>query len=126
MELTLKLGEVLHLSQTLKSIIDDTETKIDALFKFKLLGILKSIELPVANFETIRNEKIMEFGKETEDGNVQIPKDDEDAIKKFNDSLMEVINSNVSINIDKLKASDVFNKGVKAEYLMGLYPIMKK
>lgn len=126
MELTLKLGEVLHLSQTLKSIIDDTETKVDALFKFKLLGILKSIELPVANFETIRNEKIMEFGKETDDGNVQIPKDDENAIKKFNDSLMEVINSNVSINIDKLKASDVFNKGVKAEYLMGLYPIMKK
>lgn len=125
MELTLKLGEVIHLSQTLKSIIDDTETKVDALFKFRLLGILKSLEFHVANFETIRNEKIMEFGKEMENGNIQIPKDDEAAIKKFNDSLVELINSDVKISIEKLKASDVFNKGVKAEYLMGLYSIIE-
>lgn len=123
MECKLKLGNVLSLNQTLKSIIDDNETKADALFKFRLLGIMKSIEEHVANFETIRNEKIVEFGKETEDGNIRVPKD---AIKKFNDSLTEVIKSEVKINIEKLKASDVFNKGVKAEYLMGLYPIIEE
>lgn len=126
MECKLKLGNVLSLNQTLKSIIDDNETKVDALFKFRLLGIMKSIEGHVANFEAIRNEKIVEFGKETEDGNIQIPKEDAEAIKKFNDSLTGVINSEVKINIEKLKASDVFNKGVKAEYLMGLYPIIEE
>lgn len=126
MECKLKLGEVLSLNKTLKSIIDDNQTKVDALFKFKLLGIMKSLEIHVANFETIRNEKIMEFGKETEDGNIQIPKEDTDAIKKFNDSLIQVIESEVGVNIDKLKASNVFNKGVKSEYLIGLYPIIEE
>lgn len=126
MECKLKMGEVLTLNKTLKSIIDDNQTKVDALFKFKLLGIMKSLEIHVTNFETIRNEKIMEFGKETEDGNIQIPKEDADAIKKFNDSLIQVIESEVGVNIDKLKASDVFNKGVKSEYLIGLYPIIEE
>lgn len=123
MECKFKTGEILSLNQTLKMIIDDQEANVDALFKFRLLGIMKSIEGHVANFETIRNEKIVEFGKETEDGDIRVPKD---AIKKFNDSLTEVINSEVHINIDKLKASDVFNKGVRAEYLMGLYPIIEE
>lgn len=122
----IKLGEVMNLNQTLKSIIDDNNTKMDSLFKFKLLGIMKSLENHVSNFEIIRNEKIMEYGTETENGNIQIPKDDSEAIKKFNDSLLEVLNSDVDITIEKLKSADVFNKGVKAEYLMGLYPIIEE
>ena len=86
---------------------------------------MKSAETHVVNFETIRNEKIMEYGKEAEDGSIQIPKEDKDAVKQFNDSLMQIINSQVTINIDRLKAADVFNKGVKAEHLIGLYPIME-
>ncbi len=126
MEMKIKLGEVLNLNQTLKCIIDDNDTKTDTLFKFKLLGIMKSLETHVVNFETIRNEKIMELGKETEDGNVQIPKEDTETIEKFNDAIMQVINSEVTVNIDKLKPSDVFNKGVNAEYLMELYPIIEE
>ena len=56
----IKLGIVLDLNAMLKVIIDNTELKIDSLLKFKLLGILKNIEIPVNNFETIRNEKIRE------------------------------------------------------------------
>ncbi len=126
MDITLTLGEVLNLNQTLKAIIDDNKAKVDSLFKFKLLGIMKSAETHVANFETIRNEKIMEYGKEAEDGSIQIPKEDKDAVKQFNDSLIQIINSQVTVNIDRLKAADVFNKGVKAEHLIGLYPIMEE
>lgn len=126
METNLKLSDLLNLNQTLKLIIDDSETKIDSLFKFKLLGIMKSIESHVSSFEIIRNEKINEYGKETENGNIGIPPDDQDAIKKFNEDLMEVINSEVSININKLKSNEVFDKGVKAEYLIGLYPIIEE
>ena len=54
----IKLGTVLDLNAMLKAIIDNTELKIDSLLKFKLLGILKNIEIPVNNFETIRNENI--------------------------------------------------------------------
>lgn len=125
MEYKFKTGEILSLNQTLKMIIDDQEANVDALFKFRLLGIMKSIEGHVASFETIRNEKIMEFGKETEDGNIQIPQEDTDSIMKFNNSIMQVIDSEVTVNIDKLKASEVFNKGVNAEHLVGLYPIIE-
>ena len=38
----IKLGNVLEINNVLKSIIDNTELKIDALFKFKLLGIMKN------------------------------------------------------------------------------------
>lgn len=126
MDMKLKLHEVLNLNQTLKLIIDDTETKIDSLFKFKLLSIMKSIEPHVSNFEIIRNEKINEYGKETENGNIGISPEDTDAIKQFNDDLVQVIDSQVSVNIHPLKANEVFDKGVKAEYLMGLYPIIEE
>lgn len=126
MECMLKLSELLQLNQTLKLIIDDTGAKTDALFKFKLLGIMKSIEPHVANFEIIRSEKITEYGEKTEDGHVAISPDNTEAIKKFNDDLSKVITSEVSVNIAKLKADEVFDKGVKTEYLIGLYPIIEE
>lgn len=122
----LQLSEVLNLNQTLKLIIDDTTRKIDPLFKFRLLGIMKSIEGHIANFEIIRNEKINEYGTKAEDGSVSIPKDDLESIKKFNNDLMAVINSDVEINVSKLQAGEVFDHGVNAEYLVGLYPIMEE
>lgn len=126
MEITLKLSDVLNLNQTLKAIIDDNNAKVDALLKFKLLGIMKGLESHIANFEVIRNEKIVEYGEETEDGNISISIDDKEAIQKFNDDLTKVINSEVSVNITKLKANDVFDKGVKAKYLIGLYSIIEE
>ena len=126
MDIKMKLVDVLSLNQTLKAIIDTENSKIDSLFKFKLLGIMKSIEQHVLNFEVIRNEKIMEYGKKTEDGNIEIKNDDEKAVKRFNDSLQLVLNNEVTVNIDKLKATDVFNKGVNAEYLIGLYQIIEE
>ncbi len=126
MEITMKLNEVLNLNRTLKTIIDDTDTKIDTLFKFKLLGIMKAIEGHVANFDIIRNEKIMEYGEKDDNGNIKISADDKDSIKKINDDLTAVLNSDVSINITKLKSGDIFNKGIKAEYLIGLYSIIEE
>ncbi len=126
MDIKMKLVDVLSLNQTLKAIIDTENSKIDSLFKFKLLGIMKSIEQHVLNFEVIRNEKIMEYGKKNEDGNIEIKNDDEKAVKRFNDSLQLVLNNEVTVNIDKLKATDVFNKGVNAEYLIGLYQIIEE
>ncbi len=121
----IKLGEILNINQTLRQIIDN-EKNIDSLFKFKLLGIMKSLESNVANFEVIRNEKIKEYGKENDDGNITISQDDKEAIQKFNEAMLPIINSDVEINISKLRANDVFNKGISADYLMGLYPIIKE
>ena len=122
----IKLGTVLDLNAMLKVIIDNTELKIDSLLKFKLLGILKNIEIPVNNFEAVRNEKIREYGKENDEGNIGISADDTESMEKFTNDLNEVINSDVEVNIQKLKAVDVFDKGLPAEYLVGLYSIIEE
>lgn len=120
----MKLSEILTLNQLLKSIIDNKDLKIEPLFKFKLLGIMKNIEIPIINFETIRNEKIREYGTENSEGKIEISNDDTEIMEKFANDLNEIINADVEVNIQKLKARDVFDKGVPATYLVGLYPII--
>ena len=123
----MKLSDVLLLNNTLKSIIDtDKNLKINALFKFKLLGLMKNLEAPVANFDVIRNEKIREYGKKDENGNIAISQDDTESVKKFTNDLEAVVNSDVEISIEKLKVKDVFNAGIPAEYLVRLYLIMEE
>ena len=126
----IKLGNVLEINNVLKQIIDNTELKIDALFKFRLLGIMKNLEVPIANFNVIRDEKIKEYGKELEDENgnksIGIDANDKDAIAKFSEDINKVIDSEVDVNIEKLKAIDVFDKGLPTEYLVKLYPIIEE
>ena len=126
----IKLGNVLEINNVLKQIIDNTELKMDALFKFRLLGIMKNLEVPIANFNVIRDEKINEYGKELEDENgnksIGIDANDKDAIAKFSEDINKVIDSEVDINIEKLKAIDVFDKGLSTEYLVKLYPIIEE
>ena len=126
----IKLGNIWEINNVLKSIIDNSDLRIDALFKFKLLGIMKSFEIPIANFEVIRNDKIREYGKELEDENgnksIGIDADDKEAIAKFSEDINKVIDSEVDINIEKLKAIDVFDKGLPTEYLVKLYPIIEE
>ena len=126
----IKLGNILEINNVLKSIIDNTELKIDALFKFKLLGIMKSFEIPIANFEIIRNEKIKEYGKELEDENgnksIGIDVNDKETVDKFSKDINKVIDSEVDVNINKLKSVDVFDKGLSADYLVRLYPIIEE
>ena len=123
--MTLKLIELLEINNILKLIIDNDKLSVDPLLKFRLLGIMKNIEIPIMNFETIRNEKIREYGK-YEDGNYNISKDDKDAVDKFTKDMDTIVNSNVDVNIQKLKPSDVFDKGLPAEYLVGLYSIIEE
>ncbi len=123
----MKLKELMILNQILKNMIDqDTDRKIQALFKFKILGILKSMETPIANFEVIRNEKIKEYGTEGENGTISIPEDNEEIMKQFTDDLNSLMESEVEIPIEKLKVEDVFSAGVPADYLVGLYGIIEE
>ena len=122
----IKLSEVLNINNLLKTIIDNNNVKIDPLFKFKLLGIMKNIESDVMNFETIRNEKIREYGKADEEGNIRILTEDEESMKKFTDDMNSVVNSDVDVNFSKLKPADVFDRGLPAESLVGLYSIIEE
>ncbi len=124
MEIKLKVNEVLGLNHVLKTIIDNDKVKINVLLKFRLLGIMHSIESHIANFEIVKNEKIIEYGEEDENGIYQISTDKPDAMENFKNDIRQVLDSEVTININMLKPDEVFDQGLTAEYLMALYPII--
>ncbi|MBD5137147.1 MAG: hypothetical protein HDT39_14535 [Lachnospiraceae bacterium] len=127
MEINIKLSNLLNINSVLKEIIENKDNvKSDSLFKFKLLTIMKSLEGHVCNFEAVKNDKIQEYGKPDEDGKIVVSPDDKDMFDKFVKDINELLNSEVTINIHKLKAADVFDKGIDAEYLVKLYDIMEE
>lgn len=126
MEVKIKLEELLSVYNTLKAIIDDKQSNIDSLLKFKLLGIMKKCQTHVANFDFVRNEKVVQYGQKTKKGTYQITKENKVALGKYNHDINKLLKSEVQINIEKLKVDQIFNKGIKAEYLIGLYPIIEQ
>lgn len=124
MEIKLRLEDVLKARQTLGMIIDDTELKIDVILKFRLLGLKTALSPIVSNFEIIKNEKIIEYGKKNKDGNYQISKNDTKAIDKFTQDLKETLDSSVTVIVDKIKPGEIFNKGISSEHLEVLYPFI--
>ena len=126
MEIKLKLNEVVNINNTLSAIIDDSNTKINILLKFRLLGIMNAIKSLITNFEIVKNEKIIEFGKETKDGIYQISKDDKKSLAKFRAEIEKVLDSEVSITVEPINPEEIIDKGLKSEYLIGLYPILRQ
>ena len=125
----IKLSKIIEINNLLGQIIDNNTLNIDPLFKFRLLGIMKSFEIPIDNFETIKNEKIREYGTIKTDNNgnkaFHIDKNDEENFNKFTNDIEKIINADVDINMQKLKACEVFNKGLPAEYMIYLYDLIE-
>lgn len=124
--MTKKLIEFIRLNQTIKTIIDDKSLSLEPLFQFRLLGILKKLEPHITNFEIIRNEKIREYGTASEDGALSIPASDTEAMEKFNAAISQVLDGEITVDIEPFAATDVFEQGINAECLLGLYEIMEQ
>lgn len=118
------LLDVLNIHGTIRDIIDK-ETKTDYRVKFRLLGILHELDGPVKDFERIRNEKIREYGKEDEEGNIAIDTKDTDTLKKFNQDIQELLLEEINVTITRLRAGDIFDSGLDAKYLVELYPVIE-
>ena len=126
------LNDALVLNDIVKALIDNTELKINPIFKFKLLGIAKNLEVTVANYQMIREEKIREYGTESTDeegnltGSVEIKADDTESMEKFTKDMNEFIQSEIEVDIQKLKVREVFNAGVPSDYLVRLFNIIEE
>jgi hypothetical protein len=121
----LRLQEIININNILKSIIDDSNLKIDVCLKFELLSIMKEFQSFVLNYNTICNEKIIEYGEKTKNDNFQISIKNREAMERFSNDIKPLLDSIVSVNINKIKANNIFDKGIKAEYLICLYPIIE-
>jgi hypothetical protein len=121
----IKLSKVTILNETIKSILDNKEYKIDVVTKFQMLGILKAFETSLMNIKTIRNEKIMEYGTTNEEGNIYIDKTNVEKFSKFVSDMDELLNSDTEIDIKPLDAKTMSDIGLTADELMVLYDIME-
>lgn len=138
----MKIRDILTYNNIFKDIIDNAKD-VNALVKFRILGIVKQFEPIVTNFNIIRDEKIIQYGKEQEDGNygIQTPNrdkfetDDEynkaieefnKAVAAFNADLNELLDSEAGIEIKKFKYNDVIDTGISADYLVLLYDFIEE
>ena len=134
--------DAISYSRTIKSIID-SNSNINALVKFKLLGMAKQLEPITENFERVRNENIYKYGTINENGGASIvePKrdsfdNDEDfntamdeyknTVAKINEELKTILNSDVNVNINKFKYTEIVDAGLSADYLLDLYELIEE
>ena len=123
MKKKLELYKVINANEILKRLIENKDLNINCILKFKLLGIMKELEPVVANFEYVKNEKIKEYGKETEDGKISINEDDDpEAFKKYSKDIQELVSTTVEVNT--IKASDVIDKGIPVDALVAIYDLI--
>lgn len=123
MKKKLELYKVINANEILKRIIDNKDLNINCISKFKLLGIMKALEPVIANFEFVKNEKIKEYGKEDEDGQVSINgEDDPEAFKKYQEEIQELLST--IVETDTIKAADVIDKDIPADALVAIYDLI--
>ena len=123
MKKKLELYKVINANEILKRIIDNQDLNINCISKFKLLGIMKELEPVVANFEFVKNEKIKEYGKEDENGQVSInPEEEPEMFKKYQEEIQELLST--AVKVDTIKAADVIDKDIPADALVAIYDLI--
>ena len=122
----MKLYEVDKLNHIIKLLFDDKDVNLGAKLKFRLLTIMKQLAPHIESLVTIRNEKIQEYGTVDDNGQYILDPKDTEKFVKFQEDIDALINEDVDINIQKIKASDLFECNVPADYLVGLYDIIEE
>lgn len=77
---------------------------------FKLMRLVKKIDEESKAFESAREKLIQKYGKHKDDGELDVREDgtvyiQEDKIEECNKELLELVNTEVEINAEKLPAS---------------------
>lgn len=124
----IKLGEALKANKIIREMLENIELN-DTAFKFKLLLLANALQPMEQNFDMLRNQKIVELGTKTKDENGHensyIPAEDAEAINKFNESMEQLLSTEITIPVDKLKAQDVFDKNLSVDYMIGLCSVIE-
>lgn len=122
----MRLLDVEKLNIAIKSVFDDRSITLDAKLKFKLLTIMKQLEPHMENIATVRDEKIRQYGVLGETGQYKIDTTDVETFNKYQDEMTALLNSEVEVNLGKIKASEIINLNIPARYLVVLYDIIEE
>lgn len=124
----MKLNYIITLNTIMENLINNVQGITPSL-KFKFLGIMRELSPHVNNFETIRNDLVRKYGKTDEQGMIKVEKEDTENFNKFNEEFDKFVSeTDVDIDVNKLKikAADIFDKGVPANYLTLLYDLIEE
>ena len=137
------INEVLKYNSVIKNIIDNTKD-VNALVKFRLLGMLRQFQPIVESFETIRNDKVIEYANTIEGdevtGIIEPKKEDfendedyqaaydkfKECMQKFAEDIDTLVNSDADITIKKFKYTDIIDAGLPADYLVAIYDLIEE
>ena len=95
----LKIYNVINIYTTVKALIENDNLN-DSILKFKMLGILKSLETSMSNYQTIQYDTIKELGTPVfndngeETGNYTIPSENKEAVEKYIKTMNKLLQQN--------------------------------
>nr|DAF45956.1 MAG TPA: Protein of unknown function (DUF1617) [Siphoviridae sp. ctiV651] len=120
------INNIINLNGRLSAIINN-DNITDPALKFKLLTIMKQLEIYIKNYETVKNSLIEKYGTLDDNNVVRVDKNvDENAFNLFKEEYEKFLSTEVDVHITKVKSSEIFNAGIDSSYLLSLYEIIEE
>lgn len=120
------INNIINLNGRLSAIINN-DSITDPALKFKLLTIMKQLEIYIKNYETVKNSLIEKYGTLDENNVVRVDKNvDENAFNLFKEEYEKFLSTEVDVHVTKIKSSEIFNSGIDSSYLLSLYEIIEE
>lgn len=131
MKKTMKLYEATNIYEITKGIIENNDSNITSLSKFKLLGIIRSFSGIYTDYDQTRQDLVKKYGEPVlddegnETGNIEIKKDSEN-IDKFVEEMNILRNQNIDVEFTSMTVDELFSLGLSAESYTIFMPIVEE
>nr|DAG69174.1 MAG TPA: Protein of unknown function (DUF1617) [Caudoviricetes sp.] len=131
MKKTMKLYEATNIYEITKGIIENKDSDITSLSKFKLLGIIRSFSGIYTDYEQTRQDLVKKYGEPVLDkegnktGNIEIKKDSEN-MDKFVEEMNVLRNQNIDVEFTSMTVDELFSLGLSAELYTIFVPIVEE
>lgn len=131
MKKTMKLYEATNIYEITKGIIENNDSNITSLSKFKLLGIIRSFSGIYTDYDQTRQDLVKKYGEPVlddegnETGNIEIKKDSEN-MDKFVEEMSVLRNQNIDVEFTSMTVDELFSLGLSAELYTIFVPIVEE
>lgn len=131
MKKIMKLYEATNIYEITKGIIENNDSNITSLSKFKLLGIIRSFSVIYTDYDQTRQDLIRKYGEPVLDdegnktGNIEIKKDSEN-MDKFVEEMNILRNQNIDVEFTSMTVDELFSLGLSAELYTIFIPIVEE
>lgn len=131
MKKTMKLYEATNIYEITKGIIENNDSNITSLSKFKLLGIIRNFSGIYTDYDQTRQDLVKKYGEPVlddegnETGNIEIKKDSEN-MDKFVEEMNVLRSQNIDVEFTSMTVDELFSLGLSAELYAIFVPIVEE